>query len=89
MVLLVQNFMEAYASPHKIQLWTGGHETLAVNEIVVQHILGLCCIKYLNNMAREPRKCHSAIGQEYVIAVQQSRGLTCVIQLWCGQHCNL
>jgi hypothetical protein len=34
MVLLVQNFMEAYASTRKIQLLAGGHETLAVNEIV-------------------------------------------------------
>ena len=34
MALLVHNFMEAYASIRKIQLWAGGHETLAVNENV-------------------------------------------------------
>lgn len=32
--LLVQNFMEACASTRKIQLWAGGHENLALNEIV-------------------------------------------------------
>ena len=30
----VRNFMEAYTSTRMIQLWAGGHETLAVNEIV-------------------------------------------------------
>jgi hypothetical protein len=75
-VLLVHNLMDAYPSTRKIQLWAGGYQILAVNEFRATHIRYL--LYQISEHGKEPRKCHSTIGQEYVIAVQQSRGLSCI-----------